>query len=705
MGDSADPSSINTTAPAAGYLKSTNHQSFSHSSLPSPPLSPQQDRPLSQHHHYSLAHSPFSVASSDDEDFEQPNHSSSSLGAGDSNYDSNNPRSSSGEQLTTLPHTVVGPQDYDFGGHAPKEAIPVSQIPVDGQQQLQQQLLPQQEAYQQINSTFTMAAGSHLLSTESNMNTTDTKLAASTLAKLHIHTDGHHRNNAPTSFAPGIHPLHDHEDDSHSQAGISPSTPMRPSQLRKHHESLRLKAREEQAEKKRADAKKKRASKVNQLPSATSCDVSTPSDKKDDIEEIPIVRPQIFIPYDDDDNYDKNLMSPTSYHASGALIRAKSYSMFESSPSQHQQPYHHAMVYGNGKADIISQGQMPSLFPSSGTTSPFLSKQPPLPPSMDTRDWVKMQARINSLEQQVAHVSRTNQLLNQELDKVNGHLDRLTREEGEGWRREYEFLVRQVDLMHRQLSNQYHIFCGGEHAIPSALPAGLEKDDGTNMTRMLQREVRDLSESLRKWQAAYKEADEQYRRKLDGERLLKQTLQEREEQLTSLMEKLSGYEREFHRSMSNYEELKRLSHELQVLEDKHPEHVIRALESATMRYSASSTSLSSLTSHNSRPPSSSPDTAMSETGSTVSVTSDHEWSSRHAGVRKRFSTASHDSISTPEASHCIVEDPNVETGDHMPGTFPVPRRNSIAPPQPPPIDHLSVSILSWAALLATYMVS
>ncbi|KAG0260762.1 hypothetical protein DFQ27_003333 [Actinomortierella ambigua] len=528
---------------------------------------------------------------------------------------------------------------------------------------------------------------------------TDKKLTVDTSSTLPLTQTNKLYRDAPASFAAGFRPLHgdgdSDGDDNDSQAEISPSTPLLPSQLRKHHESLKLKARQEQAEKKRADAKEKRASQLQQSLSVTLPDQKSPSDKADIIEEINLVQPPVAWPNDLDDANKDLLLSPTSYHAQGALIRAKSYSMFESSPQQHHQ--HHTTAYGYPAPPVSQHAQTVYLHQLSSTSS-FLSTSPPPQPSMDTRDWIKMQARINSLEQQVGHVSRTNQLLNEELDKVHGHLDKLTHEEGEGWRREYEFLVQQVDLMHRQLSKQFGQFGQfGNSGFAMPTHAKGTGDDGTGLTRMLQREVRDLSDSLRKWQAAYADADERYRKKLDGERVLKQTLQEREAQLIVLVDKLSGYEREFRKSISNYEELMRLSRELQVLEGKHPEHVVRALESAT-----SATSSSSSTSSHTPPRSSgTPDTSISETSSTTSIAGD-EWSALQAGLRKRLSASS----SMMDAGVLqTMDDANVATGDHMPGTFPASRRNSIAPSQPPPVDHLSVSILSWAALLATYMMS
>ncbi|KAG0275054.1 hypothetical protein BGZ96_003972, partial [Linnemannia gamsii] len=145
---------------------------------------------------------------------------------------------------------------------------------------------------------------------------------------------------------------------------------------------------------------------------------------------------------EDHDSDSQGTESPTelsfsSYHSSGALIRAKSFSMFESSSDsmlgsggRHYQPYSNRNSFMN---------------PNYNTSMDF----PEI--VMPTRDWIKMQTRINSLETDIVHVTRTNQLLNQELDKVSGHLQRLASEHGVGWQKEYEFLVQQVDLMHRQL--------------------------------------------------------------------------------------------------------------------------------------------------------------------------------------------------------------------------------------------------------------
>ncbi|CAO3573329.1 unnamed protein product [Mortierella alpina] len=177
---------------------------------------------------------------------------------------------------------------------------------------------------------------------------------------------------------------------------------------------------------------------------------------------------------------------------------------------------------------------------------------------MPTRDWIKMQSKIQALETEVVHVSRTNRLLNDELDKLTGILARLTAGEGgfqhldhgqklvEGntsssqpaWRHEYEFLVQQVDLMHRQLQAAQSELGGRTTPQGRARVEEVEVVRSTEVTRQLHAEVKDLTASLKMWQSALQQTDSQYRRKCDEERALKQALRERETELSSLVEKL-----------------------------------------------------------------------------------------------------------------------------------------------------------------------
>ncbi|KAF8956733.1 hypothetical protein BGZ52_000064, partial [Haplosporangium bisporale] len=83
------------------------------------------------------------------------------------------------------------------------------------------------------------------------------------------------------------------------------------------------------------------------------------------------------------------------------------------------------------------------------------------------------------------------------------------------------------------------------------LPA-LESADRSEVSRQLHSEVKELTESLRSWQSAFQQAEEKYRRKCDGERALKQTLRERETQLSGLVSKLSSYESDFQKSIADY---------------------------------------------------------------------------------------------------------------------------------------------------------
>ncbi|KAG0250168.1 hypothetical protein BGZ95_007287 [Linnemannia exigua] len=295
---------------------------------------------------------------------------------------------------------------------------------------------------------------------------------------------------------------------------------------------------------------------------------------------------------------------------------------------------------------------------------------------MPTRDWVKMQCKIQALETEVSHVSRTNILLNQELDKVTAHLSRLLNSETdddnqhgqerqivggagpvESWRREYEFLVQQVDLMHRQLqlaqSEQHARARFGMEVVASS-----RLENRSEMTQQLYSEVKDLTASLKMWQAAFQQADEKYRRKCDGERTLKETLRDRETQLTTLVDKLSGCESEFRKSISNYDEMMRLSAKIEVLESQQ----------------AANPKVSLLTLESSQDVSSS----TSATASTA------------------------------------VDNNSNSNDDEMPGSFPgmnkgqTRRRSNTLPSNmasPASVEQVSVSILSWATLLASYMLS
>ncbi|KAF9318167.1 hypothetical protein BG003_011727 [Podila horticola] len=323
-------------------------------------------------------------------------------------------------------------------------------------------------------------------------------------------------NNSPSSFTSA----HEPEDTS--------TTPMLPSQLRRRHESLKLQSKQQQSS-----------------PPPQPFLFSTSKHYEDDYNS-------------DDDNDtdtssshklntpDLSLAPPTSSlspQPAHSLVRAKSYSQFET----------------NRKA--IGYSPISSYTSTSPSLSSYHTHSAGAMSEMSTRDWVKMQSRINELEMQISHVSRANQLLNQELDKVNGHLLRLTSDENgdcdEGWRREYEFLVQQVDLMHRQLQMaqnpqyQYQLLMQHQQQQRQQLPAP-ESVDRSEVSRQLHSEVKELTESLRSWQAAFQQAEEKYRRKCDGERALKQTLRERETQLSGLVSKLSSYESDFQKSIANY---------------------------------------------------------------------------------------------------------------------------------------------------------
>ncbi|CAO3571273.1 unnamed protein product [Mortierella alpina] len=457
-------------------------------------------------------------------------------------------------------------------------------------------------------------------------------------------------------------------------SAIDTDLPMLPSQLRKRHESMKVLAKEQLQEQQQqqqepeqhSEQQRMQAQEEHQQPGIADINDTDHIDHMDEGSRIsldhdePIVlgkatllesmrKPEAMhhigsesvegaVDTNESDHSSEWLGSvpPTSYH-SGALLRAKSFSMFESSSQyphsgvvgyqRQQQPHHYYPV--------------PSVMAGNRT---FNIPEVVMP----TRDWVQMQTRIQSLETEIGHVSRTNQLLNQELDRVSGHLRRLTSAEGEGWKQEYEFLVQQVDLMHRQLQDA-HYQAGANSVYGNQRQIGEGREPG--MTRQLHAEVKDLTASLRKWQAAYQQAEENYRRKCDGERALKQTLWERENQLSSLVDKLSGYESEFKKSISNYEELMRLSLELEALESKR-----KLIDSSS--------------------------------------------SSSSSGNSKGSASVGVYGISPYSQSNLTRLSGTDRT---MPGIFPDGdhTRQAIAVNT----DQLTVSILSWAALLATYILS
>ncbi|KAF9999953.1 hypothetical protein BGZ79_006457 [Entomortierella chlamydospora] len=365
---------------------------------------------------------------------------------------------------------------------------------------------------------------------------------------------------------------------------IDETVPMLPSQLRRRHESMKLLAKKQQPVIFELGDERQEIRSQDQTNLIIELDSQELPDDKIETDETEVIN--------------------ASYH-SGAMIRAKSYSMFESSNFDHT-PSH---PWGPSQQMEYLNGEMP------------------------TKDWVMIQSKMQALELEISHIRRTNMLLNQELDKVNAHLSRVTSNseddedgQGAGWRREYEFMVQQVDWMHQQLQ------------LAHAEKQGRSQYQA-EMTRELCAEVKGLTASLRMWQSAFQEAEEKYRRKCEGERVLKQTLREREGQLSSLVEKLTGCESEFQKSLSNYEELVRLSAELELIE-----------------------------------------------GST-----------NKSSVPKQL--ALNDSLTREGISD-------------MPGTFPGQQWHceskseiALVPATDTTTDQLTVSILSWATLLATYMLS
>ncbi|KAF9917699.1 hypothetical protein FBU30_000624 [Linnemannia zychae] len=478
------------------------------------------------------------------------------------------------------------------------------------------------------------------------------------LSPLQIHTHGSHCNGKrlsllsfPSAISQSLNPLP--EDSTPSSTPIekdnahrfgdgylsgedeepNPTAPMLPSQLRRRHESLR----------------RQRSVSMQSHPSSFS--------------------------HSSDSTSTANNHNQSVAHSSGARYD----STFNNSNDSQVAVSSHTKSIMKTTPDtshriLPSQGNSSDIIPInySNTTVVRTSLPGTSQPEMNTRDWVKMQCKIQALETEVSHVSRTNTLLNQELDKVTAHLSRLLNSEVndqqadqntvgagpvESWRREYEFLVQQVDLMHRQLqlaqSEQHARARFGMEVVST------RSEDRSQMTQQLYSEVKDLTASLKMWQAAFQQADEKYRRKCDGERILKETLRDRESQLSTLVDKLSGCESEFRKSISNYDEMMRLSAKIEVLESQ--QHA--------------NTNLHKVNQGNVKTP--------------------------------MLAVAPSQNVSPPTTASV--------DGDEMPGSFPgelnksqTRRRSNTLPSNmatPASVEHVSVSILSWATLLATYMLS
>ncbi|KAK3825689.1 MAG: hypothetical protein J3Q66DRAFT_328352 [Benniella sp.] len=475
-----------------------------------------------------------------------------------------------------------------------------------------------------------------------------------------------------TSGAPSVNSFM-MEDESDQEAASS----MLPSQLRKRHESLRLAAREQQQEQKISKPEVKKAD-VNDYEERESSIDSTipfiqlsPAQSSSESGDILIMESTVH----EDSGHDESELLAASYH-SGALIRTKSHS--ESSAV-------------HGRSVPHSWG------PAQSYASAMASSHAADHVEMPTKDWIRMHSKIQELELEVSHVKRTNLLLNVELDKVNGHLARLTAngndDDAEGWRREYEFLVQQVDWMHRQLqlaqANQQQQQQRQQHrqqqqpkqqtlpqqqeqqltcshmADMSATGMVLRPQLEVAMARELRAEVKDLTASLKLWRSAFQQAEEMYRHKCEGERELKKTLREREAQLSSLAGKLTGYESEVQKSIANYEEFLQLSAEM--LDGADNSNMDNRSDTVNAKVGG-------------RPRSPLPLNRQSSPQQDASV---------HPGIGVM-----------------------AEKGE-IPGTFPGLRwrRNSIrgevttVDAATLTVDQLSVAILSWLALLTTYMLS
>ncbi|KAF9399967.1 hypothetical protein BGX21_005255 [Mortierella sp. AD011] len=230
--------------------------------------------------------------------------------------------------------------------------------------------------------------------------------------------------------------------------------------------------------------------------------------------------------------------------ASGGMVHAKSYSIYEDSSdcNSHNQHYLPQQQQHN-------QGRE--------------SKHHVLPDVvMSAEDWYQVQTHIGSLEKDISQASRMNKLLNQELDNVNNQIQRLTSQKYEGSQNQYEFLVHQIDGLHRQLQLAHNqISRGGFGGSDVGYYKALRQGEQPDTTKQLQSEVKELAKSLKNWQIAFQQAEEKYKRKCEGERTLKQTLRKRETQLSSLIEKLNECEKSIanHKELEELEEKKRSS--------------------------------------------------------------------------------------------------------------------------------------------------
>ncbi|KAF9177855.1 hypothetical protein BGZ51_008311 [Haplosporangium sp. Z 767] len=134
----------------------------------------------------------------------------------------------------------------------------------------------------------------------------------------------------------------------------------------------------------------------------------------------------------------------------------------------------HARVESRGANESSEFNSKSSIFLSPSQMMLATRRQRPIPiltsprsqtnemdaMEMATRDWIKMQSKIQALETEISHVSTTNRLLQQELDHLRAQLLQLTtssnkdedeQEKGLRWQKEYEFMAQQVDWMHRQM--------------------------------------------------------------------------------------------------------------------------------------------------------------------------------------------------------------------------------------------------------------
>ncbi|KAF9577828.1 hypothetical protein BGW38_006718, partial [Lunasporangiospora selenospora] len=369
-------------------------------------------------------------------------------------------------------------------------------------------------------------------------------------------------------------------------------------------------------------------------------------------------------------------------------------------------------------------------------------------------DWVPL-STVQALGAQIEYVSRTNQFLNQEVGRLNSQLEEHKQQqqqmtvvsgysteaalsppwtwatnsldkqhEGRTWQREYEFMVQQLDQMHQQLQ-----FAQCEHSSssssssskPSLISDSSElvggedslqvvhsKDSTTTAVavQQLNAEVKELTASLRRWQEACHRAEAQYRRKCEGERALKQTLRERETQLSRLSGQFRGDEMV----------------EQGILENEASNIASMTTTSTTTSTSTTTTTTTTTTTslmsglatnvddgsgnYNHQYHHSLEDGTGIKNHSRVPEEVTEERTSR----RMRITSQEEEEVAVAAATAAIAAARAVKKGARMPGTFPDEDQLQLSSTtahldEPESLERIVTSIISWTAVLAASMLS